>query len=178
MTVHAVVSKQNSEPFRKALPLRAGLPFLEFLNDGREIFVNGERVKNVATHPAFAEGARSAAQLFDIAADPLNRECMTYTSPTSGGPVYRGFQIPRSHADLRAKRLACEMWSEATFGLMGRTPDHVSNFFAGFAAAPEVFAAGGQHFADNVVSFYEHLRENHLWATYAIVPPQIDRSPA
>jgi 4-hydroxyphenylacetate 3-monooxygenase len=178
MTVRAVVSTENSKPFRKAVPLRTGLQFLESLNDGRAIFVNGERVKNVATHPAFAEGARSAAQLFDIAADPLNRECMTYTSPTSGGPVYRGFQIPRSHADLRAKRLACEMWSEATFGLMGRTPDHVSNFFAGFAAAPEVFAAGGQHFADNVVSFYEHLRENHLWATYAIVPPQIDRSKA
>ena len=84
MTVRAVVSTENSKPFRKAVPLRTGLQFLESLNDGRAIFVNGERVKNVATHPAFAEGARSAAQLFDIAADPLNRECMTYTSPISG----------------------------------------------------------------------------------------------
>ncbi len=176
MNMLSVVPPADSTPLRTAVPLRTGQQFLESLDDGRAIFVNGERVKNVATHPAFAEGARSAAQLFDIAADPANRERMTYTSPTSGGPVYRGFQIPRSHADLKAKRLACEMWSEATFGLMGRTPDHVSNFFAGFAAAPEVFAAGGQHFADNVVSFYEHLRENHLWATYAIVPPQIDRS--
>jgi 4-hydroxyphenylacetate 3-monooxygenase len=176
MTLLAVAPLVTSRPMQKPVPLRTGAQFLESLDDGRAIFVNGERVRNVATHPAFAEGARSAAGLFDIAADPANRERMTYTSPTSGGPVYRGFQIPRTHADLRAKRLACEMWSEATFGLMGRTPDHVSNFFAGFAAAPEVFAAGGQHFADNVVAFYEHLRENHLWATYAIVPPQIDRS--
>ncbi|MDB5546218.1 MAG: 4-hydroxyphenylacetate 3-hydroxylase, partial [Hyphomicrobiales bacterium] len=176
MTSLAVVSPSDAKPVKKPVPLRTGRQFLESLDDGRAIFVNGERVKNVATHPAFAEGARSAAKLFDIAADPANRECMTYTSPTSGGPVYRGYQIPRSHADLRAKRLAAEMWSEATFGLMGRTPDHVSNFFAGFAATPEVFAAGGQNFADNIVSFYEHLRENHLWATYAIVPPQVDRS--
>jgi 4-hydroxyphenylacetate 3-monooxygenase len=37
-------------------------------------------------------------------------------------------------------------------------------------------AGGGQNFADNVVKFYEHLRDNHLYASYAIVPPQIDRS--
>ncbi len=44
------------------------------------------------------------------------------------------------------------------------------------AAAPKVFAADGRQFADNVVRFYEHLRDNHLYASYAIVPPQIDRS--
>ena len=41
---------------------------------------------------------------------------------------------------------------------------------------PSVLAAGGQRFADNVVAFYEHMRDNHLYAHYAIVPPQIDRS--
>ncbi len=101
---------------------------------------------------------------------------MTFTSPKSGGPVLRAYQIPRSLDDLRKKRLASETWSEATFGMIGRTPDHVAGYFCGYAAVPEVFAAGGQQYADNVVRFYEHLRENHLWATYAIVPPQIDRS--
>lgn len=163
-------------PLKTPVPLRTGEEFLRSLDDGRAVFVDGERVKNVTTHPAFAEAARSAAKLFDIAADPALRDRMTYTSPTSGGPVYRAFQIPRSHTDLRAKRLASETWSEASFGLMGRSPDHVSNFFAGFAAVPEVFAAGGKEYAENVVNFYEHIRENHLWTTYALVPPQIDRS--
>jgi 4-hydroxyphenylacetate 3-monooxygenase len=90
--------------------------------------------------------------------------------------VLRAYQIPRTHADLRARRLFSETWAEATFGLMGRTPDHVAGFFCGYAAVPEVFAAGGQTFADNVIAFYEHLRDNHLYASYAIVPPQIDRS--
>jgi 4-hydroxyphenylacetate 3-monooxygenase len=39
-----------------------------------------------------------------------------------------------------------------------------------------VFAAGGQSFADNVVAFYERARDQHLYLSYAIVPPQIDRS--
>jgi 4-hydroxyphenylacetate 3-monooxygenase len=156
--------------------LRTGEEYLASLDDGRAVFVDGERVKNVATHPLFSAAAKSAARLFDVAADPRFRDRMTYVSPTTGARVLRAYQIPRSHEDLRARRIASEIWAESTFGLMGRTPDHVAGFFCGFAAVPEVMAAAGPQFGENVVAFYEHLRENHLWATYAIVPPQIDRS--
>ena len=156
--------------------MRTGAEYLRSLDDGRQIFLDGERIGKVVEHPAFREAARNMAGLFDIAAAPEMRERMTFTSPKTGAPVWRGYQIPRQHADLKARRLFSETWAEATFGLMGRTPDHVGGFFTGFAAVPSVFAAGGQQFADNVVRFYEHLRDNHLYATYAIVPPQIDRS--
>lgn len=156
--------------------LRTGAEFLHALRDDRQVFVDGERVKDVTRHPAFARAAQSIANLYDIAAAPEMRERMTFTSPKTGSPVLRAYQIPHSHADLKARRLAAETWAEATFGLMGRTPDHVAGFFCGYAAVPSVFAAGGQQFADNVVAFYEHLRDNHLYVSYAIVPPQIDRS--
>src|SRR5438445_7656390 len=156
--------------------MRTGSDYLRSLNDGRQVFVDGERVKNVTAQLAFREAARSIARLYDIAAAPEMRERMTFLSPKTGEPVLRAYQIPHSHADLRARRLFSETWAEATFGLMGRTPDHVAGFFCGYAATPRVFAAGGQKFADNVVACYEHMRDNHLYAAYAIVPPQIDRS--
>jgi len=156
--------------------MRTGSDYLRSLNDGRQVFVDGERVKDVTAHLAFREAARSIARLYDIAAAPEMRERMTFVSPKTGEPVLRAYQIPHSHADLRARRLFSETWAEATFGLMGRTPDHVAGFFCGYAATPSVLAAGGRNFADNVVAFYEHLRDNHLYASYAIVPPQIDRS--
>ncbi len=59
---------------------------------------------------------------------------------------------------------------------MGRTPDHVANFFAGFAAKPKLFGAAGPQFADNLLRFYKHIRDTHAYVSYAIVPPQIDRS--
>jgi len=156
--------------------MRSGSDYLKSLDDGRQIFVEGERVDNVTRHPAFREATRSVARLFDIAADPANRELMTFPSPRTGQLVWRAWQIPKTHADLRARRLFSEKWAEATFGLMGRSPDHVAGFFAGYAAAPAMFATAGQKFADNVVAFYEKMRDEHLYAAYAIVPPQIDRS--
>ena len=128
--------------------LRTGADYLESLRDGRQIFVDGERVKDVTTHPAFAGGARSLANLFDMAAAPENRERMTFTSPKTGRPVWRAYQIPKTHAEVKAKRLAAEAWAEATFGLMGRTPDHVAGFFAGYAAVSAVvtrpFSSGAE----------------------------------
>ncbi len=155
--------------------MRTGAEYLRSLDDGRRVFVDGEAVKDVTTHPAFRQAARSIAGLFDIAADPAMRERMTFASPKTGEPVWRTYQIPRTHEDLRARRLFSETWAEATFGLMGRTPDHVASFFAGYAATPQIFAAGGQQFADNVVAFHAFMRDNFLYLSYAIVPPQIDR---
>src|SRR6266436_324239 len=156
--------------------MRTGSDYLRSLNDGRQVFIDGERVKDVTAHVAFREAARSLARLYDIAAAPQMRELMTFISPKTGEPVLRAYQIPRSHADLRARRLFSETWAEATFGLMGRAPDHVAGFFCGYASTPQFFAAAGQQFADNLVAFYEFMRDNHIYCTYAIVPPQIDRS--
>jgi 4-hydroxyphenylacetate 3-monooxygenase len=158
------------------MALRTGSDYLRSLNDGRKVFLDGEAVADVSKHKAFREAARSVGRLFDIAADPANRELMTYTSPKTNEPVLRAYQIPTSHADLRQRRLFHEKWAEATFGLMGRSPDHVAGFFAGYAAVPEVFAKAGQEYADRVVAFYEKMRDEHLYLSYAIVPPQIDRS--
>jgi 4-hydroxyphenylacetate 3-monooxygenase len=168
--------RSEASPAKAGPPLRTGADYLRALQDERQVFVDGEQVADVTRHAAFREAARSVARLYDIAAAPENRELMTFPSPATGTPVLRAYQIPRTHADLRARRLFSEKWAEATFGLMGRTPDHVAGFFCGYAAVPGVFAAAGQVFADNVVAFYEHLRDNHLFPSYAIVPPQIDRS--
>ncbi len=157
--------------------MRTGAQYLDDLKRGeRSIFIDGERVTDPTAHRAFRAGARSMAKLYDFAADPANREAMTFTVTETGKQALRCYQIPRSHADLKAKRIAAEKWAEQTFGLMGRTPDHVGNFFTGYAAKPQVFAAGGQQYADNLVRFYKKLRDEHLYVTYAIVPPQIDRS--
>src|SRR5438046_1786445 len=99
------------EPQRQAAALRTGADYLRSLDDGRQVFVDGERVAKVTAHPAFRAAARSIARLYDIAAAPENRELMTFASPKTGQPVLRAYQIPRTHADLRARRLFSEKWA-------------------------------------------------------------------
>src|SRR5262249_30126492 len=92
-----------------ATPLRTGDSFLADLRrGGRTIFVDGERVSDPTGHAAFRNGARTLARLFDHAAAPENRDRMTFISPDTGGPVWRCFQIPRTHEELRAKRISAE----------------------------------------------------------------------
>jgi 4-hydroxyphenylacetate 3-monooxygenase len=156
---------------------RSGADFLASLAaTPRTVFVDGQRVSDPSRHPAFREAARQIAGLYDFAFAPENLETMTYVEPETGWRALRCYQIPKTHADLAAKRVAAEKWAEQTFGLMGRTPDHVANFFTGYAAKPSVFAKSGPQYAERVVNFYKHLRDNHLYVAYAIVPPQIDRS--
>jgi 4-hydroxyphenylacetate 3-monooxygenase len=101
---------------------------------------------------------------------------MTYSSPTTGKPVSKSYMIPYSVEDLREKRMAMTKSAQLTYGLVGRSPEHVANFLVGFVSNLELFAKADQKYADNVYRFYEHARDHHLFGSYAIVQPQIDRS--
>jgi 4-hydroxyphenylacetate 3-monooxygenase len=157
--------------------MRTGAGFLASIaEDGRRVYYEGEPVKDVTTHKAFRGAAHSLARLFDVAADPANRALMTFPSPKTGAPVWRCYQVPKTLSDLGHRRSMSARWAEETFGLMGRTPDHVAGFLAGYAAKPSVFAEHNKDFARNVLAYHELARDNHLYLSYAIVPPQIDRS--
>jgi 4-hydroxyphenylacetate 3-monooxygenase len=155
---------------------RSGKDYLEALADGRHVYIDGELVTDVAEHPAFRGAVASVARLYDLSNDPANEELLTYPSPKTGAPVSRAFMIPRSEEDLVLRRKALQRRSEETFGLLGRSPDHVAAFLAGWAGGRDVFARGGEQFADNIVRFYEDARDNDWYVSYVIAPPQIDRS--
>ena len=151
---------------------RTGGDYIEGLRDGRAVFIDGERVGDVTTHPAFRGAVRSIAGLYDLAREPGAREHLTF-EPLPGREANVAYLIPRTRKDLAHRRRGLRLWAERTFGLMGRSPDHVAGFLAGFAGNAGVFGAG---FADNVRRFYERARDEDLYLSYVIVPPQIDRS--
>jgi 4-hydroxyphenylacetate 3-monooxygenase len=154
--------------------IRTGAQYVESLRDARTVFVGGERVADVTEHRAFRAAVRSIAHLYDLAAE--QREVMTFPSPATGAPVNASFLLPRTPADLAARRRAHRLWAEATFGLMGRSPDHVPGFISGFALRPDLFARGGARFGEHVVRYHAYLRDHDLYASYVIIPPIVDRS--
>src|ERR1051325_10252537 len=92
--------------------IRSGKDYLASIRgDGRRVYINGELVRDVTSHPAFRGAARSVARLYDVAAAPENRSVMTFQSPTSGGSVLRCYQIPKTPADLTLTRQMSERWA-------------------------------------------------------------------
>jgi 4-hydroxyphenylacetate 3-monooxygenase len=154
--------------------MRSPEDYLASLRDGRAIFLDGERIDDVTKHPAFAEGVRRIAERYEAARRAP--EITTAIDPASGRPIGAMWLIPRSPEDLGRRRAVHRFWAEGSYGLMGRTPDHVASVLTAFAGWRQLFDRGGRQFGDNVVRFYEKARDEDLYVAYAIVPPQVDRS--
>src|SRR5262245_32459877 len=155
---------------------RSGDDYVRGLRDGRTVLLDGERVADVTTHPAFPGGVRTVARLYDLAHDPSNREVMTYPSPRDRRPINTSWLVPRTREDLAARRRAIKCWADASYGFLGRSPDHVASFIAGFEGASAFFARGGQQFADNLLRFAAKAADEDLYVSYVIVHPTIDRN--
>jgi 4-hydroxyphenylacetate 3-monooxygenase len=154
---------------------RSGDDYVQGLRDGRTVLFNGERVADVTTHRAFAAGIRTVAQLYDLANDPSSRDLMTYPSPRDGRPINKCWLVPRTREDLAARRRAIKRWADASYGFLGRSPDHVASFVAGFAGSSAFYARGGQQFADNLLRFAAKAADEDLYISYVIVHPTLDR---
>lgn len=153
--------------------MRTGRHYLESLSDGRAVYIDGARVENIAQHRAFNGIIHTISMLYDIAADPRNG--MIFISPEHGGEANKVFMIPRSPDDLVDRRRAISKWAEVSKGFVGRSPDHVGGFLAGFASSPETFEESPHGFRQNVMRFYREVVGKSLFVTYVIIPPQADQ---
>ena len=160
------------------MPARTGEQYISGLKERpREVWISGERVDDVTTHPAFRNGVKSIAALYDMQHDPALRDEMTYTSPSSGQPVGLSFLIPHSSEDLVRKREMMEHWAWASCGMMARTPDFLNAIFCAWAGAADYYAQDRPEFKQNMINYYEYIRENDLTLTHALINLQRSRNP-
>ena len=57
--------------------IRTGEEYRAGLRDGREIRIDGERLRDVAMHPAFKPVVELRARMYDMAHEPASAEIMT-----------------------------------------------------------------------------------------------------
>ena len=149
-----------------------GKEFLESLRGPREVWIYGERVKDVTTHPAFRNPARMLARLYDALHDPAQQPVLTCPTDTgSGGFTHRYFRAPTSAEDLVAARDAIAAWSRLTYGWMGRSPDYKAAFLATLGGNADFYAPYG----DNARRWYREAQERVLFMNHALVQPPVDR---
>lgn len=159
------------------MPLSSGQDYIGRLRaNPPEVWVQGRRVADVTTDPVFRRPVAAIARLYDLQLDPQHRAITTYQPEDGDGPAGTSFMIPRTKDELAQRREAMRIWAEATFGMVGRSPDFLNTVVMSWAENAWFFAQKGQRFADNVLAYYRHCRSKDLFLTHAIVNPQTDRS--
>ena len=135
----------NEKPAAKAAPgsqttPQTGAEYLDSLRDDRTIYIYGERVKDVTTHPAFRNTSRMVARLFDALHDEKHAsKIMVPTDTGNGGQTHAFFKAPRSMEDLLAGRNAIAEWAKITYGWLGRSPDYKASFLATLGANAQFY---------------------------------------
>lgn len=150
--------------------MHTGESFLASLDDGREVWYDGERVADVATHPAFATSARVLASLYDALHDPASSDELT-TVDRHGHRTHRFFAPAYSAEDLRAGRDAIAVWQRMTYGWMGRTPDYKAAFMAQLAEGHGYYGEYGT----NALDWYHRCASEVLYLNHVLIDPPIDR---
>jgi len=159
------------------MAVRTGQQFIEGLRvNPRDVWLKGEKISDVTRCPAFAGPIKQLAKLYDMQHDPRHADVLTYVETATGERAGTAFMRPKNIADLKKRRASFQLWAEATFGLMGRSPDFMNSTVMAFAEADELFARGGKQYADNIIKYYEHVRDNDLFLSHALITPQNDRS--
>jgi aromatic ring hydroxylase len=158
-----------------AAPTRplTGSEYIDSLRDGREIYVYGERVKDITAHAAFHNPIRMTARLYDALHDPAHQAVLT-TQRDSGAPgrTHRFFSTPHNAEDLVADQQAIALWARMSYGWMGRSPDYKASFLGTLGANAEFY----EPFADNARRWYAESQEKVLFWNHAIVHPPVDRN--
>ncbi|HWB48726.1 MAG TPA: 4-hydroxyphenylacetate 3-monooxygenase, oxygenase component [Stellaceae bacterium] len=159
------------------MPARTGKQYIEGLRaQEREIWLGGERVKDVTAHPGLAGGVKAIASLYDLQHDPALEKVMTYTSPASGDRVGRSFSNPKTREELETRTRMMLNWARTTNGMMGRSPDFMNVTFAAWGAAADFFGEKRPEFGDNMRRYVGHLREDDVCLTHALINLQRSRN--
>ncbi|MEW5422112.1 4-hydroxyphenylacetate 3-hydroxylase family protein, partial [Amorphus sp. 3PC139-8] len=153
-----------------------GPTHIQSLQDGRTVYIDGRRVDDVTTDPAFANAVASSARFYDYQSAPENIDDMTFTSPTSGERVSMAWKLPRTYNDLVRRRHALERWAELTCGMVGRSPDHVASTLGGFRMGLSVYQEHEPARARALESYFDYARDNDLYLSYVIINPQADKA--
>ena len=150
-----------------------GKEYLQSLRDDREIYIYGERVKDVTTHPAFRNTARMVARLYDALHDPKHKSKLCVPTDTgNGGYTHAYFKAPKNVAESVAGRDAIAEWARIGYGWMGRAPDYKAAFLGTLGANSDFY----DPWQENAKRWYKYSQERVPFVNHAIIHPPVDRN--
>jgi len=154
---------------------RTGQQYLEKMrSQKREIYLQGEKVEDITSHPTLRRTAETMARLYDMQHDPAIQDEMTFEE--DGERFGLSFLVLRTREDLVRRRKMMKHWADFSGEMMGRTPDYVSSSLMAFTTASDYFAEADPRFGENVRNYYQYARTQDLALTHTLINPQANRA--
>ncbi|WP_326712352.1 4-hydroxyphenylacetate 3-hydroxylase family protein [Streptomyces sp. NBC_01474] len=156
--------------------IRTGDQYRESIRDGRDVWMNGEKVTDVTTHPAFKPLVDIRARIYDMAHDPATRDSMTYQDESTGEVNAIQQKPPRTHEDWDAKRAATDAVLSDVGGVVTRVGDETIGEVWSLIDGQDVLNAINPTYAENVKRHIDHALYADPFHVSANTDPKGDRS--
>ncbi|HEX4766794.1 MAG TPA: 4-hydroxyphenylacetate 3-hydroxylase family protein [Lichenihabitans sp.] len=154
--------------------IRTGNQYRDSLRDGRRIWINGERVADVTTHPMFKPLVDIRARIYDMAHEPAHQDTMTYED---GGERFAiGLKLPYEQADWQAKRRATDAVLEEVKGIVTRVGDETVGEMWSLFDGQDVLNEVDPRFSENIKRHIDLVIKNDPFHVSANTDPKGDRS--
>jgi 4-hydroxybutyryl-CoA dehydratase/vinylacetyl-CoA-Delta-isomerase len=151
--------------------IRTAKQYIDSLNDGRIIYINGERVPDVTKHPYIKGLINYRAKSYVLANDPNWRDLLT--AEENGERLLFLWKQPKTVEDLVRRR---DIYIKALRNgamISGMGPDALA---AAGVVATRMDKKLGTHYTDAVEDYRKHLRETDPAITGAITDVKGNRS--
>jgi 4-hydroxyphenylacetate 3-monooxygenase len=134
--------------------IRTGDEYRESIRDAREVWIDGERVTDVTTHPALKPIVDARARIYDLAHEPATRDVMSYVDAETGERCPTGSKLPSEKEDWYAKRAAVDTVLDDLNGIVTRVGDETVgemwSLYDGQDVLNEINPAFSEHIREHV----------------------------
>lgn len=156
--------------------IRTGQDYRDSIRGTRDVYVNGEKVADVTTHPQFKPLVDIRARIYDMAHDPAHREIMTVPDGDEVNAV--GNALPKSQADWWAKRRATDHLMNLIGGVVTRVGDETVGEMWSLYDGQDVLNEVDPQFSKNIETHIHEVLRGDPFHVSANTDPKGDRSKA
>jgi len=154
--------------------IRTGNQYLDSIRDGREVYINGERVKDVTRHSMMKPLIDIRARIYAMQHEAPSRELLAYQVDGEWNAVAN--KLPRVQADWSDKRRATDTILEAIGGVVTRVGDETVGEMWSLFDGQNVLNEVDPQFSANIRTHIDAVLHGDPFHVSANTDPKGDRS--
>ena len=156
--------------------IRTGNEYRESLKDGREVWIDGERVKDLSTHQAFKPIIDVRSRMYDMAHEAQFQEQLTYRDNETDelNTIYH--KPPRTREDWYKKDMALDALIKDIGGIVIRVSDETVGEMWSLFDGQDVLNEVDPQFAKNIQRHIIQTTREDPFHVSANTDPKGDRS--